>query len=87
LNLDPGIAELVRLAAREAALEAAEARPAPVRWLRPDDAARYCAISRETLERHRRLGTGPREHRLSSKLIRYSLDDLDSWVRQEGGGE
>ena len=83
--LDAGIQELARLTARAVAREMIENRPPPIRWLRPADAAVYLGLSKDTLERYRRLGAGPRFTRVSSKCIRYDVRALDEWMT--GGAE
>ena len=78
---DAGIQELARLTARAVVREMLENRPPPRRWLRPADAASYLDLSRDTLERHRRNGTGPEYARKGSKVVRYDVGALDAWMR------
>ena len=52
------------------------------RYLRTPAAAGYLSIGRSTLERMRVAGTGPPWRRLGSKIVVYSIDDLDTWAGQ-----
>ena len=55
----------------------------PDRWVTVSEAAEYIAYSVDTLERWRRLGTGPRYSQPSGKTgcIRYKLSDLDAFMQ------
>lgn len=50
------------------------------KYLTPREAAKYCGVSPKTLESWRRLEKGPSYSKISSKLIRYDVSDLDSWM-------
>lgn len=59
-----------------------DARPqGSPRYLRTPDAALHVGLSPRTLEKHRYCGTGPEYHKLGGRVL-YTLDALDSWVRQ-----
>ncbi len=52
------------------------------RYLRTHEAAVYCRLSPRTLEKLRLTGGGPRFIRpVGHRFIRYSREDLDSWLR------
>lgn len=63
----------------------------PRRALRTTDAARYLGISSSLLRKMRLrgpedpLGAGPPYIRLSSSLIVYEIDRLDSWLDDHAG--
>ena len=46
----------------------------------PVDAARYLSLEVSTLKKRRRLGTGPKFYRFSSRCVRYLREDLDEWI-------
>jgi excisionase family DNA binding protein len=48
------------------------------------EAARHLKVSRSTLERLRAEGKGPRFIRVSERSIRYSLADIEEWVKHGG---
>lgn len=54
-------------------------------WLDTDAAARYLSASPKTLSVWRCQGKGPRYHVAGGRLVRYHVDDLDAFVRGEGG--
>jgi hypothetical protein len=49
--------------------------------LREVDAAAYLKLAPKTLSRWRWAGRGPAFHRLGS-AVRYSVDDLDDFIRR-----
>lgn len=52
-------------------------------------AAEYLGFAPQTLNRYAWLGKGPRFKKLG-RLVRYTLDDLEAWIKEEGltdGGE
>jgi predicted DNA-binding transcriptional regulator AlpA len=49
-------------------------------YLRTPEAARYLGIGQSTLERKRVDGTGPKFRTLGSKIVTYSIADLDAWA-------
>lgn len=49
--------------------------------LKPKEAAALLAVHVDTLRAWRREGTGPRWERTGPKLIRYPLDDVLAWRR------
>ncbi len=51
-------------------------------YLRTVDAARYLGIGQSTLERKRGDGSGPRFRTLGSKIVTYSVADLDAWASE-----
>jgi Helix-turn-helix domain len=58
-------------------------RPSP--WFTPDDAAAYLRLTRRGLEDMRAKATGPRYHKVNDRVVRYHVDDLDAWLRSDGG--
>lgn len=53
---------------------------APTDLLTIQDAADYLRVHRSFLDRRRVAGGGPRYIRMSARVIRYALDDLDAWL-------
>ena len=53
-------------------------------WLDSDAAAEYLSCTPGTLKTWRSRGEGPRYHVIQSKLVRYNVEDLDTFVRGEG---
>jgi len=51
-------------------------------YLRTPDAARYLGVGQSTLERKRVDGTGPKFRTLGSKIVTYSVADLDAWASE-----
>jgi len=49
-------------------------------------AAKYFAVSAETMRLWRRTGKGPRYFKLAGKLIRYAPSDLAEWREQQAFG-
>lgn len=49
-------------------------------YLRTSEAAKYLGISCSLLEKLRLVGGGPAYAKLSGKLVRYAVVDLDTWV-------
>ena len=49
------------------------------RYLRVEDAARYCQLSTSLLNRLRHTGGGPRYTKISSRVV-YRIYDLDEWL-------
>lgn len=52
-----------------------------VRYLDESAAAEYGGWSRRTLQRLRQEGGGPRYTRISPRILRYSVDDLDEYLK------
>lgn len=50
-------------------------------WVTPKGAADYLQVSESTLYALRRDGGGPRFAK-HGQLVRYSIADLDAWMRQ-----
>ena len=50
--------------------------------LPPPDAADYLGISIPKLNKGRCDGTGPAFVRISSRCIRYHIEDLDRWIAE-----
>jgi len=46
-------------------------------------AAEYLGFAPQTLARYAWLGKGPRFKKLG-KLVRYTLEDLEAWIKDEG---
>jgi hypothetical protein len=59
--------------------------PRPSPWFTPDDAAAYLRLTRRGLEDMRAKATGPRYHKVNDRVVRYHVDDLDAWLRSDGG--
>jgi excisionase family DNA binding protein len=49
-------------------------------WLNTDQTAAYLQVSKETLQRWRVRGEGPRYAKLPG-LVRYYRDELDAWLK------
>lgn len=60
--------------------------PADAAYVCTEHAARYCSVSRRTLEDYRYRGTGPR-YRKIGRVIRYAIADLDTWMEGGDGDE
>ena len=56
-----------------------DANDTPRRFLTTAQASSHLSISRRTLERWRLDGGGP-PYRKFGQLVRYSVEDLDSWT-------
>ena len=78
--------EIARAVGRELLADLASNPPTPKSWLRPNEAAIYTGVAERTLENMRRERRGPRYSRLGHSLVRYSVADLDEWLRS-GRGE
>lgn len=65
-----------------AKLIAAELSKTVPAWLTPAQAAAYTGIPEKTLEQYRRDRTGPKYSKVG-KHVRYSPEDLDTWVRSK----
>ena len=50
-------------------------------WVTPKAAADYLQVSESTLYALRRAGDGP-PYAKRGQLVRYSIEDLDAWMRQ-----
>ena len=50
-------------------------------WVTPKGAADYLQVSESTLYALRRAGDGP-SYAKRGQLVRYSIADLDAWMRQ-----
>lgn len=53
-------------------------------WLTPDDAAAYLSLTKRGLEDMRAQITGPRYHRVGTRIVRYHRNDLDHWLLSGG---
>ena len=53
------------------------------RFHRTPGAAQYLGMGQSTLERMRIDGTGPRWHKLGSRIVTYAIDDLDAWANAQ----
>jgi predicted DNA-binding transcriptional regulator AlpA len=53
-----------------------------LRWLNPEQAARYLGISEPTLARWRLSGDGPPYSKYGNKngMVRYSRPGIDAWL-------
>ena len=51
-------------------------------WLDTEAAALHLGIAPNTLKRWRNLRQGPLFHKVGGKLIRYHVDDLEAFARQ-----
>ena len=54
-------------------------------WLDNEAAAGYLSCTPGTMKTWRARGEGPRYHIINSKLVRYNVDDLDSFISGEAG--
>ncbi len=52
-------------------------------WFDSDAAAEYLRCTPGTMKTWRSRGEGPRYHVIQSKLVRYHVDDLDTFIRGE----
>jgi len=53
------------------------------RFLRTDEAARYCGLSPRTLEKLRTSGGGPPFYRpRGRRVVRYREQDLERWLTE-----
>ncbi len=52
-------------------------------WFDSDAAAEYLRCASGTMKVWRSRGEGPRYHIIQSKLVRYHVDDLDTFIRGE----
>ncbi len=50
------------------------------RWLRRPEAALYCGVSVQFLEKAAARGDGPKFSRISRRLVTYDVLDLDAWL-------
>ena len=49
-------------------------------WMNTEQAADYLQVSKETLQRWRVTGEGPKYNKLPG-LVRYSVSELDAWMK------
>jgi hypothetical protein len=54
-------------------------------WFDTEGAAKYLGCTPGTMKVWRSRGEGPRYHVIQDKLVRYHVDQLDAFVRGEGG--
>ncbi len=47
------------------------------------EAAEHLGFAPQTLARYAWLGKGPRSKKIG-RLVRYTLDDLEAWVKEQG---
>ena len=50
-------------------------------YLKPDQAAAFCGISKETLFNLRQAGNGPKFSKPLPQVVLYHRDDLIAWVK------
>lgn len=55
--------------------------PVPAEYLRMAQAAAYTGLSQQFLRRAHRQGKGPERLRAGSKIIVYTREALDAWMR------
>lgn len=61
-------------------------RANPPQWMTTDEAAAYTQMSPHTLHRYRKIDAGgPPFHQPTDRIVRYSRDDLDEWMRSRNG--
>jgi hypothetical protein len=65
--------------------ELATIRMPAKKFLTPEEAAAYLSFDVKHLAKLRRLGTGPAFVRKGSRVIRYSVSALDSWLTSDEG--
>jgi predicted DNA-binding transcriptional regulator AlpA len=53
----------------------------PQQRLRTPEAATYVGLSPSTLQKLRLTGNGPAYHKAGPKIVVYSVEDLDAWLR------
>ena len=53
-----------------------------VTTLKTKEAARYIGLAKSTLEKARLYGGGPPFVRVTSRAVRYRVQDLDAWMSQ-----
>jgi predicted DNA-binding transcriptional regulator AlpA len=49
--------------------------------LRAPEAATYLGLSQSTLAKMRIRGDGPAYHKVGPRVVAYSVEDLDSWLK------
>ena len=61
--------------------------PDPEPLMSPDETAAYLGVSKEHLRRLRKAEQGPPYIRVSERVVRYRLADVQAWVdaRRKGG--
>jgi predicted DNA-binding transcriptional regulator AlpA len=52
----------------------------PTQILSTDEVAAFLGISRDALELRRRRGSGPPFVRVSPRMIRYRVEDVEAWL-------
>jgi hypothetical protein len=52
-------------------------------WLTPDQLAERLQITPIVVRRWRHDNMGPRYTRLAHKTVRYALDDVEAWEREQ----
>ena len=50
-------------------------------YLKPEQAAAYCGVSKETLFNLRQAGKGPKFSKPLPQVVPYHRDDLAAWVK------
>jgi excisionase family DNA binding protein len=78
----PGSGTIAMDDAIERAADAKKGSP----FLTTEQAAYYVGLARETLEKMRREGRGPR-FRKHGRYVKYHIDDLDTWSEENSTGE
>ncbi len=81
-NLDPSWSGLARDVAAQVAAELRAEPPLLSPWLNPEQAARYIGFEPRGLETMRREARGPKFSRVSHRVVRYHVADLDAWLRE-----
>lgn len=51
-------------------------------WMTTEQAAAYLSVSSGTMRNWRSRGEGPQYHLLGGRLVRYEVEDLDSYMRE-----
>ena len=74
--------EDVRRVVAEAVTQAMTGAPRSP-WLDSEAAATYLGCTQGTLKTWRSRGEGPHYHVIQNKLVRYHVDDLDTFIRGE----
>ena len=78
---DPSWSKLARSIAAEVVAKLRTDPPLTTPWLNPEAAAAYVSLDVRGLETLRRHGRGPKYSRCSHRIVRYHVNDLDAWLR------
>jgi hypothetical protein len=77
--------EALSLLADKIAERLRERRPASQEWMTPQEAADHLRLSVRGLEDLRARGEGPPFARVSHRIVRYRVADVDAWLVAHGG--